>query len=91
MRHGAWPRLAAAGPRLCQRLVGALEFNANILLGTPSVPYVCHGNVTNARVPTLVVAYNAMHNRLNYSLPITNAYISQVWSFVGGCCLRLCV
>lgn len=60
------------------RLVGALEFNANIMLGAPPRSYVCDGKIANAQIPTFVVAYNAMHNRLNYTLPVTLEYITQV-------------
>ncbi len=48
------------------------------MLGAPPRSYVCDGKIANAQIPTFVVAYNAMHNRLNYTLPVTLEYITQV-------------
>jgi hypothetical protein len=62
---------------MTQRLAGALEFNANLLLKSPPGKDVCGGKVDLEYMPTFVVGYNALHNRLNISLPMTLSHIQE--------------
>jgi len=53
------------------RLMAAMEFNANLLLGVKVPEYVCGGKVNLDQYPTFEIGYNEYHNRLGQTLPHT--------------------
>jgi hypothetical protein len=60
------------------RLAAAMEFHANILLGSKPGSYVCRNKgVVDGTVtyPTFEVGYNALHNRMKIDLPISYKHI----------------
>lgn len=62
-----------------QRLVGALEFHAHLLLRAEPVPKaVCGGAVHYGTGYTFGIGYNEYHNRLGRPLPETHEWLDHV-------------
>jgi len=61
------------------RLIGGLEYDTWWNLNNPPPTYICNANITIGTYfnPTFEIAYNALANRKNYSLPNTYQYIIQ--------------
>jgi hypothetical protein len=62
-----------------QRLIGALEFHAHLLLKKgPLPPTLCGGSIRYGEGYTFGIGYNEFHNRLGQPLPETREWLDHV-------------
>jgi hypothetical protein len=58
-----------------QRLVAAMEFHANYLLGTATPKWLCSGSMNVSENPTWEIGYNHYHARLATDMPLSKKLI----------------
>jgi hypothetical protein len=64
-----------------QRLIGAMEFHAHLLLKKDPVPVtLCNGTIRYGHGFTFGIGYNEFHNRLGQPMPETREWLEHVFA-----------